>query len=494
MFDRNLETFLTLILPKLLGMTLWSFFVGSVVGAIVGRIIAPVVYRWILQQRHISTNQPTRSLVFPAIYGSFISLMLGMLLYQANPFSLEEGLYSDIYFAFMHLWIVPIFSLTGAIIGTVAAVKLPLVLKKPQVAVIGIVVTYMLSACILYFGLAPSPLEITSSRSIEPFPVIARIARYKELPNLTLGNDGHLLGILTYDNGVAIIDSWNIFDKKHLRRFQIPLNGRNAHEVGITSLGFSDSGKELFTASPSQVEIRSSESNQVRLRLDGGFIAQPMAGGRLVTMSVINPQSRDYQRDPYDLKLWDLNSGKLLHSISAGLVPRYFDNAIIAISPDRQLLAFAHKKNKQVEVWDVVSGKQISSFGNAVVNGGPRALAFSPDGRQLAFSLDQTKPLEIWDWEKKKLVTTLPDIAHAIQLHWTALGIVAQYEGRFDLVNPRSGRVIKSVIVNDPLTSNPLNTPGISTLSKDAKVLAIYNGEGITAWKLDQSVHSLSRP
>jgi hypothetical protein len=91
----------------------------------------------------------------------------------------------------------------------------------------------------------------------------------------------------------------------------------------------------------------------------------------------------------------------------------------------------------------------------------------------------------IWDWQQKKLIKTLPDVAYAEQVYWTKAGILALHEGRFDLLNPQAGKVLKSLIAPEPGQIAAQFTLSTPTLSQDGKTLAFYAKEGIKVWRVD---------
>lgn len=97
-------------------------------------------------------------------------------------------------------------------------------------------------------------------------------------------------------------------------------------------------------------------------------------------------------------RLWDLQTGKLLHELAGHdpLTPNDFPSMLFVaeFSPDGSMLATADKVGK-VNLWEVASGKLMGSFESPENYtwdprqrrhsiGGIRSLAFSPDGKSLA--------------------------------------------------------------------------------------------------------------
>lgn len=478
-----MDTFFEYVLPKLLSMTLVSFVVASAVGALVGWI-ATLIWRGSQRQRKIVPVQPAHSLVAPAILGAFIGLLLGMLLYEANPNSLVGGPYGGLAMLVFYIFILPIGSIIGSMIGAVAGANLPSQLKQPKWAGIALAATYVLAVGILYLGLAPAPLTLTTPQTNQPLPVIAQIDGYAGPPkDLALSTNGQLLAVSHVTRDKDDIDIWDLSAKKIVHKLRDRLEGGKTLKDIVASIAFSADGKELITAASDQVQVRNFENEQVRLRLDGGSVGLPIADNKLITLAVVDPYKSGSKLDPFNLKVWDLSNGKLLQTMPGNLDPVNL-GVSIAISPDQRLLAYPPREDNLIEVWDMTSGKKMSDFGGNSPTW-PKTLAFSPDGQQLAISLSRTKPLLIWDWQQKKLLKSLPEVAYAEQVYWTTAGILALHEGYFDLLNPQTGKLIKSLIAPEPGQINLSFTLSSPTLSQDGKTLAFYAKEGIKVWRVD---------
>jgi WD40 repeat protein len=89
-------------------------------------------------------------------------------------------------------------------------------------------------------------------------------------------------------------------------------------------------------------------------------------------------------------KLWDVATGKQLHSLTTNQGSRVW---AVAVSPDgRQALATGRDA---VVLWDLATGKEVRRFPNdtAVVE----RLAFSPDGRHFVSSTDILGSARLWE-------------------------------------------------------------------------------------------------
>jgi membrane protein YqaA with SNARE-associated domain len=171
-------------------MTLVSFVFGSAVGAVVGWIAKLIGRR---QQRGQDSVQPKRSVIYAAMFGSFIGMLLiCMLPIQANPASLIGGPYSGIWLMILFILLAPIGSILGAVVGAVLSAKLPARVKQPKLAGIVVLVSYVIGTIALYLGLAPPPVAISTPQINGPFPVVALIQGYEGSPNdIALSGNGH---------------------------------------------------------------------------------------------------------------------------------------------------------------------------------------------------------------------------------------------------------------------------------------------------------------
>lgn len=486
----NLDTLLQFVVPKLLTMTLVSFAIGSVVGAVVGWL-ATLVWRRTQQSKDPSRSR--RWLINPAIAGSFIGMLLiGMLPIQANPASLVGGPYSGLWFLIMFVMLAPLGSISGAIIGAIIGASPPTRIKLPKLMAIALLVTYLFCASVLYVGLAPPAVVMSTpptSDPSDPFPVVAELKGYESIPkDLALSENGQQLAISTVRYSKDKVEIWDLPSRRVVHTLQREQNGSETLKDILASLRFSQDGRELITAAVQQVQVRNLANGQVRLRLNGGEVAYPMADNKLVTLAAVDAWAA--KPEPHNLKVWDLTTGKLLHTIPADLSPTERPNLPIAVTPDRRLLAFPPSLyENQIQVWDIPNHKLLSSLINNN-RAGILSLSFSPDGQQLAISLGQGLPLSIWNWQSEKQIKTITNAGQAEQLYWTKQGIFVGSDGGFKVWDPQTGKVLQTLDLETPgsPSQKSIKLPlGPSALSADRTTLTAYiPRQGIRVWQVGE--------
>lgn len=154
--------------------------------------------------------------------------------------------------------------------------------------------------------------------------------------------------------------------------------------------------------------------------------------------------------DVQQVKLWDLNTGKLRHTFSG--YP-WLITAIV-FSPDGKTLAtgdYDHPKQMMtIKLWNVSTGKLVRTLRRSQApkpySGGsyyfPVSLAFSPDGQTLYTSA--TNPVvQVWDLNTGRLQRSLsvhPQTVRSIAVSPNGGTIALNYvDGRLDLVDARTG-------------------------------------------------------
>jgi DNA-binding beta-propeller fold protein YncE len=478
----NLDFFFNTVLPRLLTMTLVSFVFGGAVGAVVGWIAKLIGRR---QQRDQDSVQPKRWVIYAAMFGSFIGMLLiCMLPIQTNPASLIGGPYSGIWLMIMFIMLAPIGSILGAVVGAVLGAKLPDRVKQPRLAGIVLLLSYVICIIVLYLGLAPPPLAISTPQTNGPFPVVALIQGYEGSPNdIALSDNGQQLGIANVRYGEAQVDVLDLPNRQVIHRLQ---------PEHAFALAFNRDSQELITVGFKKVQVQDLATGTERLRVDGDGVAYPMAGNKLVTLAVVDPWKATDKLDPASLKVWDLTTGKLLQTLTADLNKSERTHLPIAVSPDRKLLAFPpNLYSNQIQVWDITTGKQVS----ALVSKNPAgilSLTFSPDGKQLAVALGQGASLSVWDWQAEKLVKTIADADRAKKLYWPKPGIFVGSDSDFRVWDPQTGKHLQALDLKPPAPPQQSQAAiklHYSALSADRTTLAAYdlNNRGIWVWRVDKS-------
>jgi WD40 repeat protein len=496
----NLDVFFETVLPRLLWMTLVSFVIGSAVGAAVGGI-AKLIGR--IGRLDKDSAQPKRWVIYAAMFGSFIGMLLiCMLPILASPGSLMLGrdMYAGHWAMILFMMLSPIGSILGAVVGALLGAKLPARIKQKKWATIVVLLSYVICVVALYLGLAPPPVTISTPQANGPFPVVAEIRGHDAtIKDVALSDNGQQLALLTRRYDDEQVEIWDLPTRRVIHTFKRPSNESITLKSILSSVSFSPDGRELITAAALETQVRNLSSGKVRLRLDGGVVAYPMAGNKLVTLAAVDLQAVGPTGEPktYSFKVWDLGSGKLLQTITADLSPaeRTNTNLPIAVSPDQRLLAFSPTMHShQIQVWDITTGKQVSALASQNPTG-ILTLAFSPDGKQLAVVPKGGVPLAVWDWQSEKLLKTLDGADRAEQMYWTNQGILVGSNGGFQVWDPQNGEALQKQELQSPAPSPQL--PGSSqssalplessALSADRTILAAKTPRGIWVWQVNQS-------
>ena len=465
------------ILPKLIFMTLVSFVVASVVGAVVGAIATQI---WKRSHRKQVPPLPVRSLIPMAIFIAFICTLLGLLIWEANPGSLVGGPYGGLAAMVFYMMILPSGSLIGSIGGAILGAVLPARLRQRKLAGLLVTSAYTLCAIILFMGLAGPPLVLTTAQASTPFPVVAQIQGYDNIPkDLALSADGKMLVVATIERDNDRVDIWDLTEQKLVRTLKDAPGPRTLSNI-LNSLAFSQDAQQLITAATKEVQLRDLNGN-VQQRFAGGEFGLPMQGNKLVTLAVLDPW-----KNPPDivgtLKVWDITSGKLLQTIPADISTGAYAALPIAASADQRLITFPKKPGDSlVEVWDITTGKRVGQFGGNT-GGMVRAIAFAPDGRQIVTTMENEN-IQIWNWQERKLVKTVASGAPVEKLYWTEAGIFTASttmsigEQTATLWNPQTGKPVKTMT----------STTGFGpiAMSRDGKTLAVYQYKtGLNVWNL----------
>jgi hypothetical protein len=464
------------ILPKLIFMTLVSFVVASAVGAVIGAIATQI---WRRSRRQKVPPLPTPSLIPMAILMAFICTLLGLLIWEANPGSLVGGPYGGLAAMVFYAMILPTGSLLGAIGGSIMGAVLPAHLRQRQWAGRLVAMTYALCTMILFIGLASPPLSLTTAQADAPFPVVAQIRGYDDIPkDLTLSANGKMLAVLTIERDNDKLDIWDLTAQKLIHTFK----GEQPRTLKtiLSSVAFSQDAQHLITAAPQEVQLRD-WNGRVQQRFAGGEFGLSMQGNRLVTLAVLDP----WKNPPEivgTLKVWDSTSGKLLQTIPADISKGSYASLPIAASADYRLLAFPPTPGDSlVEVWDINTGQRVGQFGGNL-EGAVRAIAFSPNGQQLA-TITANEKIQIWNWQESKLLNTMTSAVPVENLYWTEAGIFAASttltigEQTATLWNPQTGETMKTL--NSTTGFNPI------AVSRDGRTISAYQYKtGLSVWNL----------
>lgn len=185
-----------------------------------------------------------------------------------------------------------------------------------------------------------------------------------------------------------VIQMWDTTTWREVR----PYGG---HDGAVASVGFSPDGKRILTTSADRsIRVWDTLTGKEIRRMAG---TEPEEGqqvgsaafssdGRLLATSTLKIDPMTQMAQEGQVKLWDLESGKLVRKFT---VPEVAVGAL-AIAPGNRLLASAWFDGV-IRLWDVNSGKEIrqlrfhqSDNPEEPIQASNVCLAFSPDGKLLA--------------------------------------------------------------------------------------------------------------
>ncbi|MEM7580031.1 MAG: WD40 repeat domain-containing protein [Cyanobacteria bacterium P01_A01_bin.80] len=187
----------------------------------------------------------------------------------------------------------------------------------------------------------------------------------------------------------------------------------------VYSITFSPNGKLILTGDRSgKVKIWSLNGKQLR-SIDahlGNVVSIAVNGNRKI---IASRSFGDKQ-----IKLWNLNTGKLIISLNAGAVGGVNS---LAISPDGKLLAgyFIPDSNGnvysegKVRIWRLDTGKIVNDLDVNMTR--PHAVSFSPDSKTLAIG-GFSDNIQIWDIPTAKKINSLPSPHHTYSLTFSPDG------------------------------------------------------------------------
>jgi WD40 repeat protein len=292
---------------------------------------------------------------------------------------------------------------------------------------------------------------------------------------LAFSPDGKLLAVST-DGGTLVI-VWNYADGKVIHRFKTREKG--GFRVPRThSLVFSADCKRLFSSDDKTAFVWNLENGKPSFQ----FSHQPGdkdSGSNTVVFSndgTLLATASDFSKN---VQVWQVASGKKLHQFEADKHAVY----CAAFSPKGDLLATGGN-DERIRLWSTVTGEEVQSL-----RGYPDkhvSLAFSPDGRQLAVAenggISSTavgvQKIVLWNLEPKR-ITRIMSAPGVERITFSPDGKVVAWESCGDsvgLFDVKSGK---------DLHSFPAHRGSILSLaySPDGKLLASAGGDSaIRLW------------
>lgn len=462
----NFSFFLETVLPKLIFTTMVSAIIALVVGGGIGWIVTAIA-----RKKSRTSGHPAQSLVYPAIFGCFVGMMLiGLLPIEANPASLVGGPYGGLWYFITFIFLAPTGSLVGTVAGLLVGGKLSPARQK-KVGKWGLAVTYLIAVTALYFCLVPPALRMTQAKGAasDPLSVQAEISGYEQgVKALAFSPDGKSLAITTTD-GVHLWDLAAQRVKKTFIRSKIePETLKNMAQKAV----FSANGQQLYSVASQGIEVRDLKTGEVTERLEGGNEVYPTADGeKLLGMTVLDPYapktSDTASQEPEGLHVWDLKTYQRLQTIPGVFRPWEGLGIAIALSQDSHTLALSPDPNNNlIEVWDLESGKRVKSLNG---NGGAfiTAMAITPDSKQLVTAAAES--LFLWDLDQNKLLRTIPKAGKVqVMALFPPSGLVTKANNQLSLWDLKTGKSIKTI----SRQGEDLSAVGFSP---ESKAIALYS-------------------
>ena len=222
------------------------------------------------------------------------------------------------------------------------------------------------------------------------------------------------------------------------------------HSTVVTSVDFSSDGQQLVSGSYDKtLRLWGVRSGKLIKTFEGhsngvDSVAFSPDGQYLVSGSTTVPGT-DHDYDEKTLKLWDVQSGKLIKNFG-GRRGYSGDIGSIAFSPDGKQLV-SGSRDKTLKLWDVQSGKELKAFKGH--SGSVGSVAFSPDGKQLV-SGSWDKTLKLWDAQSGKELKTFKGHSDTIEsVAFSPDGLQQASGGNGKTVklwDVKSGKLIKTFV------------------------------------------------
>lgn len=462
----NIDFIVATVLPKLFISTTASLVIAIVVGGIVGAIAD-----FTRRRRARSTNQPLPPrLILFAMLGSFIGTMLiAFIPIQADRNSLIGGPYYGILLLILLITLLPIGSILGAIFGCWAGTTWRHKFNSRNI-LIALGVVYLVMSMAIYGALVtPTPQLSKSAPGANNYsPTIAEISGYDGLKNfvkhMAFTPDSRSLAIGSKQD-IRIFD---LQSQQITKTFKV--SGETLKDM-VDKVAFTPDGKQLISSARQEVQIRDLQTGEIQQRLDAGYDVYPTPDGKkLVGFTAKDTNS--------NLLVWNVPGYKLLHTIPAKLMPwEGLSNNPVSISPDSKTVIFApNSYDNLLQIWDLESGKQISSFGS---NEGKSitAMAIAPDGKQLLEV--HNKNLYLWDLSSRKIVRTIPQVGTANAVYYRPDGqtIVINTEENLELWDLKTGKRIKTI-------ANKIGMARYFAMSPDGKAIASCQNNLVKIYQL----------
>ena len=277
-----------------------------------------------------------------------------------------------------------------------------------------------------------------------------------------------------------------------------------------TSYSWSPDGTQILIANDYIAEIRDSETGRLIRNFDAsstveeglhivfsgskikrtvGFVSWSPTGDKLVTTS------------SYEVKVWDLKTGKLLHTlksekcVSSKCIIKVPSGDIQSVTWNRQgtRLATTAKKDQSIKIWNIEDGTLVS---DEIEQSSLKSLQWSPDGKNVRLNYRDLL-LKIWNVEKHavshKVKGSILDVTMGM---WDSEGVW------LDAANGIYQKVYRSLRKNLTATTKVFLSPdGRRVVTADKKKIKLWGTktgamiyESMISEAIDRqfSVHSVS--
>ncbi|MFN6481215.1 WD40 repeat domain-containing protein [Nostoc sp. DedQUE07] len=178
--------------------------------------------------------------------------------------------------------------------------------------------------------------------------------------------------------------------------------------------------------------------------------------------------------DDKTLKVWDLQTGKEIstltgHNDSVSAVAISLDGKT-AVSGSYEEIAYYRYDHSTLKVWDLQTGKEISTLTSHNDPVSQVAIAIAPDGKT-AVSGSDDNTLKVWDLQTGKEISTLT--SHNSRVNAVAItsdgkkAISGSWDNTLKLWDLEAGKEISTFIVESPINCCAISPDGFTILAGD---------------------------